>query len=106
MAVHYVQSGHGPTDPIVTAFCPYPCYLAANTTASGRVTRRASERSGVQEAVWMHRLSFREGPAGQEGETHARLAKFVPCALGMQVPCSADSQVEEASVLRAVIRKN
>jgi hypothetical protein len=61
--------------------------LIAKTTAFGRETREASERSGVQAAVRTHRFSLREGPLGQEGEPYARLAKFVPCPMGMQGSC-------------------
>jgi hypothetical protein len=42
--------------------------LIAKTTAFGRATRRASERSGVQAHAWTQRFSFREGPLGPEGE--------------------------------------
>ena len=38
------------------------------STASGRATRRASERSGVYKDIGDDRFSLWEGPAGQEGE--------------------------------------
>jgi hypothetical protein len=80
--------------------------LPPNTTASGRATRRASERSGVQRSVAAHRLSLRERPAGQEGETYARMAKLVSCAVGMQVPRGDHPEVPQESVLRTVAEAN
>jgi len=43
----------------------------AETTAAGRATRKASERSGVQARHAPHRFSSQEGPLGQEGEPYA-----------------------------------
>src|SRR5712692_7595158 len=76
--------------------------FSSNTTASGRVTRKASERSGVQASARTHRFSLREGPLGQEGEPYARLAKLVPCPMGMQVSRGHHPQVQEAGVLREI----
>ena len=42
--------------------------INTKSTASGRVTRRASERSGVYRSVSYDRFSLWEGPVGQEGE--------------------------------------
>jgi REP-associated tyrosine transposase len=37
---------------------------------------------------------------GQEGGAYARLAKLVPCEVGMQVPCSDHTQVPPKSLLK------
>lgn len=39
---------------------------------------------------------------GQEGETYARMANLVPCALGMQGPRRDHSPVQKESVVREV----
>jgi hypothetical protein len=63
-----------------------PKLVRAKPTASGRVTRRASERCVVHSSREGIGSCFQEGPAGQEGGAYARLAKPVPCAVGAQVP--------------------
>src|SRR5215468_3586852 len=74
----------------------------AKTTAFGRETRRASERSGVPARSRTLRFSPQEGPLGQEGEPYARLAKLVPCTVGMQVSGGDNSEVSQAHVLREI----
>ena len=56
--------------------------LRHKTTASGRVTQGASERSGVHGVANRHRLSFREGPLGQERRNLCTNGKACPTCGG------------------------
>ena len=59
---------------------PHRLLLTANTTASGRETRRASSDPACNGWGGIG-SSFREGPAGQE-RAYARVAKPVPMCVG------------------------
>lgn len=47
-----------------------------------------------------HTLFFQEGPLGQEGDAYARMAKPVPCGMGVQVSRGHHTKVPAKSLLR------
>src|SRR4051794_4783481 len=61
------------------------------------------ERSGVQSPGNDIGSSFREGPAGQEGGADARMAKFIPRAVGVQGPRRDDTDVLPGRLLRDAV---
>src|SRR5262249_1208118 len=64
-----------------------------------RVTRRASSDAACFELP-LGIVSLSGRPCGQEGESDARVAEPVPCAVGLQVPHRDHTQVPPQSLLR------
>jgi hypothetical protein len=85
---------------------PRYALVRAKPTASGRATRRGSERCVVHSSTSGIGSVFQGGPDGQEGGAYARLAKPVPWEVGVQVPRGGHTEVPSKVFYERLRREN